>query len=157
MNKYKVASPVLMWLVVIIGAFILIVSTPDGRFFERNIFTTIVAVAAAGYWIYFLNAALKVNRQAIYSADKVENIIQEGVYGIIRHPIYAADIVLFWGIFLHWPLLRVFMCALWATLMLIFWMKLEEITLEQKFGHVYSDYKKKVPMVLPRFWKKIKK
>lgn len=157
MNKDKVVSPILLWLVIAIGIMILAVSTPDGQFFRQNYVASLVAALTLGYWIYFLRGALRVNRQAALSVDKTARIIQEGAYGIVRHPIYAADIVLAWGIFLHWPYLRVFMSVLWLTLMLLFWMKLEEITLRQKFGQTYTDYKKRVPMLMPRFWKKFRK
>lgn len=157
MNKDKVVSPILLWLVIMVGIIILAVSTPDGQFFRRNYFTSLLAVLTAGYWMYFMRGALRSNRRAALSVDKTESIIQNGVYGIVRHPIYAADIILAWGIFLHWPYLRFFMGVFWLTLMLLFWMKLEELTLERKFGQVYSDYKKRVPMLVPRFWKKFKK
>lgn len=157
MGKDAAVSPILLWLVIIIGILILAVSTPDGQFFSRNYVTSLLAITTAGYWIYFLRGALRVNNQVAVSANKTARIIQEGVYGLVRHPIYAADIILAWGIFLHWPYLRVFMSVFWVTLMLLFWMKLEEITLEHKFGKIYSDYKLRVPMIIPRFWKKIKK
>ncbi|MFC1756454.1 methyltransferase family protein [Patescibacteria group bacterium] len=154
MNKHKAVSPVVLWLVIIVGGIMLVVSTPDGKFFNSNIFTSFLFLLSIVYWFSFFNKAIKINRKAVYSADKIDELIQKGVYGVVRHPIYGADIILFWGIFVSWPYLRTFMVALWATLMLLFWMKVEEIALVQKFGDVYDNYKKQVPMVIPKFWKK---
>ena len=77
----------------------------------------------------------------------------KGIYSEIRHPIYSADILLAIGIFFLFPTLKVLFCVFWVIIVLILWMKLEEKSLSDKFKHKYILYKKKVPMMFPRFFK----
>ena len=153
LNK-KLVSPVLMWLIVIIGIYISFQFLSEAEIFPRNALTSSLMIPAGIYWLYFFVGALRVHRKAAFSAEKIDKIVTEGVYKIVRHPIYSGDIVLAWGIFFYWPYLKVLLSAIWLTLVLFFWMKLEEKALEEKLGSEYRIYKNKVPMVIPKFIKK---
>src|SRR3989344_8634406 len=154
MLKRRLVNPALMWLIVIIGVYALFSFTPNAMIFPENIFASFLIIPAGIYWLYFFISALWVHRQAAHSAEKISKIVTAGVYKIVRHPIYSADIVLAWGIFFHWPYLKILLSAIWLTLVLIFWMRLEEKALAEKFGEEYSNYKKKVPMFVTKFFKK---
>jgi protein-S-isoprenylcysteine O-methyltransferase Ste14 len=151
-NKY--ISPALMWLLVIIGLVLIFYFSPDSQIIGHNVFTYILVISAVLYWLYFFSLAVFVNQQAALSSAKTEKLIQHGVYGLVRHPIYAADIILAWGIFLFWPRAAVFIGAVWLSLVLFYWMRLEERVLTEKFGNDYAEYKKRVPMFLPRLFRK---
>ena len=69
---------------------------------------------------------------------------------------YMADIVLAWGAFIAWPSWRVLFAVIWLTIVLSYWMKLEEEALIERFGGEYQQYMGKVPMVIPGL-KKVKK
>ena len=153
MLKRKLVSPVLMWLIVILGIFIVFSFFPKAEIFPRNAITSFLIIPAGIYWLYFFIGALRVHKKAAVSADKIDRIVKEGVYSIVRHPIYSADIVLVWGIFFHWPHLKILLSAFWLTLILFFWMRLEEKALAEKFGEEYEKYKKAVPMIIPRIIK----
>ncbi len=152
-NK-KLVSPILMWVIVVIGIIVIFYAIPGENIFTGNAFTAIIVASAIFYWLYFFSLATYANRQAARSADKTSKIIKNGVYGLIRHPIYMADIVLAWGIFIFWPEKKVLASVLWLTLVLLFWMKLEEKVLLEKFGNEYKEYKKSVPMIFPKLFKK---
>jgi protein-S-isoprenylcysteine O-methyltransferase Ste14 len=154
MLKRKLVSPVLMWLIVILGIFIVFSFFPKAEIFPRNAITSFLIIPAGIYWLYFFIGALRVHRKAALSAAKIDRIVIESVYSVVRHPIYSGDIVLAWGIFFYWPLLKVFISAIWLTIVLFSWMRIEEKVLEEKFGPEYRDYKNKVPMVIPKFIKK---
>ena len=154
MSKRKFVSPVLMWIIVIIGVFVSFRFFPKIEIFPRNAVTPFLIIPAGIYWLYFFVGALRVHRKAALSAAKIDRIVKEGVYSIVRHPIYSADIVLAWGIFFHWPYLKILLSAIWLTLVLFFWMKLEEKTLAEKFGEEYRNYRKNVPMFIPKFFRK---
>ncbi len=153
MPSKKFVSPVLMWLVVIIGIYASFQLAPNIKIFPKKIFTSFLIIPAGIYWLYFFVGAIRVHRKAALSAEKIDRIVKEGVYSIVRHPIYSGDIVLAWGIFFFWPEPRVLSAILWLTIILYFWMKLEEKALEEKFGPEYRNYKNKVPMVMPRLRK----
>ncbi|KKP84763.1 MAG: hypothetical protein UR83_C0013G0027 [Candidatus Moranbacteria bacterium GW2011_GWF2_35_54] len=92
--KQKLVSPVLMWLIVIIGIFIVFQFVPPRSVFTRNIFTSALIVPAFLYWLYFLGGAILVHHKAPLSVDKIDKLVTEGVYNKVRHPIYSADIIL---------------------------------------------------------------
>ena len=152
LNK-KFVSPILMWLIVISGVSVLFRFFPKIEIFPKNPITSFFIIPAGIYWLYFFVGALLVHKKAALSAAKIDRIVKVGVYSIVRHPIYSADIVLAWGIFFFWPHLKVSAAVLWLTIILFFWMKLEERVLEEKFGPEYRNYKNKVPMVMPRLKK----
>jgi protein-S-isoprenylcysteine O-methyltransferase Ste14 len=152
-NK-KFVSPALMWLIVLAGVLLIFAFAPAEKVLTQNALTYLLVISAVLYWLYFFSLAVHINRGAASSSVKTDKLIQSGVYGLVRHPIYDADIVLAWGVFLFWPTLRVFLIAIWLTAVLFYWMRLEEKILTEKFGNYYREYKKKVPMFLPRILKK---
>ena len=156
MAKGRLISPVLMWLFVIAGIMVIINIAPAASFFSRNTFTSALLFLALIYWAYFFFGAIWLNRNAARSVGKTPRIITTGVYGLVRHPIYGADIILSLALFLFFPDIRVGISVVWLTLTLIGWMMLEEWGLEKRFGYAYREYKKRVPMFLP-FWNKRKK
>lgn len=85
--------------------------------------------------------------------DSIDKIIIGGVYGVVRHPIYAADILLFLCIFLFEPTYSVLFIVAWAIIIFLFWANLEERMLEEKFMEDYKQYKQRVPMLFPNFKK----
>ncbi len=154
MIRHKLISPILLWTIAIGGIIIIFNVVADQKVFASNTFSSILVISAGLYWLYFLCRAVYIHRQVVLSADKITKLVSQGVYGLVRHPIYAADLVLAWAIFLFWPERRVLISVLWLTLVLIFWMKLEERALTEKFGDEYREYQKRAPMIFPRIFKK---
>jgi protein-S-isoprenylcysteine O-methyltransferase Ste14 len=91
----------------------------------------------------------------VMRAFKAGQLITSGVYGMCRHPVYAA-----WLLFFV-PALALFMDS-WALLSVPFVMYLiartlvtnEDIYLEKTFGQEYMIYKQNVPAFLPYGWLK---
>jgi protein-S-isoprenylcysteine O-methyltransferase Ste14 len=145
----KLASPVLMWAIIISGAaaaFVLLPSRrvlPSFRVFQPGALLLL-------YWAYMFFSAARIHREAPKSAGGISHIVTTGIYARVRHPIYSGDIAGAWGIFLLWTDLRVLASALWLTLVMAAWMYLEENALAARFGREYRDYRKQVPMAIPR-------
>jgi protein-S-isoprenylcysteine O-methyltransferase Ste14 len=150
-TKQKLVSPVLMWLIVIAGIYAAFQTVPSGFIYPRNMFTSFFIIPAVAYWSYFFAGAVLVHRKAPLSADKIDRLVTEGVYGKVRHPIYSADILLSWSVSLFYPDARFFLSALWLTCVLLFWMDREERALSEKFGQEYLDYMSRVPKMFPKF------
>lgn len=148
--KQKLVSPVLMWVIVIIGIFIVFQFISPRFVFPRNMFTSALILPAFLYWLYFLGGAILVHRKAPLSADKIDKLVTEGVYNKVRHPIYSADIILGWAIFFLYPDVRFLISAHFLMFVLLFWIRLEEKALIKKFGNQYLEYMKKVPKIFPR-------
>lgn len=76
-------------------------------------------------------------------------VVDKGVFSVVRHPIYLGAILLYLGlIFLTASIAALgFWVVIVVFYMLISWY--EERLLIQMFGQAYQDYKKRVPMLFP--------
>jgi protein-S-isoprenylcysteine O-methyltransferase Ste14 len=66
----------------------------------------------------------------------------------VRHPLYALAIVLFWAC-PDATLDRLLFAALW-TAWVVLACRLEERDLTARFGEPYREYRRRVPMLVPR-------
>jgi len=76
-------------------------------------------------------------------------IITTGVFSIVRHPIYLGSILLYIGLILL--TLSLLSVLVWILIIVFYYMisRYEERLLTQRFGLVYEEYKKKIPMLFP--------
>jgi|GEM_PF-1585059 len=157
-DPQKLASPVLMWAIIVAGIMFLSVlfkkyGMDGGSILSKPVFqnkmTEIFFVPALFYWIYFFTGAIRVHKEAAKSVSGITKLIMTGVYSSVRHPIYSADLVLSWGVFFLYPDYFVLLSVLWMDAVLLSWMKIEEKFLLQRFGKDYKDYMEEVPMFLP--------
>jgi protein-S-isoprenylcysteine O-methyltransferase Ste14 len=151
--KYQLTSPVLMWLIILAGIVFFFWKFSRDALFQNGKIGYVVLVIGLINWIYVIFKSGKDHKKAPASVNGINEIITEGMYSKVRHPIYAADIVLFWCIFAFYPVFSMLSAATWATLVFIFWANLEERMLEDKFLDDYRLYKQRVPMFIPKFKK----
>lgn len=151
--KYKLTSPLLMWTIVIVGGAVLWKILPHGQVFVRGQWGIAVLVLGVLNWAYITFHAMRVHKHAPSSVHNIDELVTEGAYSVVRHPMYVADVILAWCAFVYWPSYHVFAVALWLTLVLFFWSLLEERMLEDKFLEDYRAYKSRVPMFIPGRWK----
>lgn len=141
-----------MWATIFFGTVVsYVILAGDGNIFSATRMSWVILLAVGAYWLYFFSDALRQNRRAAYSVDKVERVISTGVYGIVRHPIYSADMLLSWAAFLIYPTWWLLGGVIWLHLVMLFWIQAEEAALTEKFGDEYTRYKKSVPMIIPFF------
>jgi len=90
----------------------------------------------------------------VAETHRPNEIITKGVYSIIRHPQYFGGLLAHVGIsFLLSALYS--LISIPVMIVLIFLMsRKEEKELIREFGKKYEDYKKKVPMLIPRLRKR---
>jgi len=79
-------------------------------------------------------------------------LITSGVYGLVRHPLYLAGILIF--TFNPYITVNTLTITLLADLYFIFGAFVEEHRLEKRFGSEYIEYRKKVPRLVPRVRRK---
>jgi len=81
-------------------------------------------------------------------------VITKSVFGIVRHPIYLAEILVYLGLLLI--SLSMAAAAVWvgAIVFLHSISRYEERLLLARFGEAYADYMREVPMWLPRLWRR---
>jgi len=84
------------------------------------------------------------------------SVIRNSVFGVIRHPIYLSEILLYFGLLmLSLSLAATFILGI-AILFLHYIAKYEEKLCLGRYGDEYRRYMRDVPMWIPRFWKRQK-
>ncbi|MFX1284634.1 MAG: methyltransferase family protein [Promethearchaeota archaeon] len=88
-----------------------------------------------------------------------KKLVNTGPYTYIRNPIVVGYILIFWGIgfLLESISLIIFITPIFFLLLILEIKLIEEPELEKRLGKEYLDYKKRVPMFIPRLKRKIKK
>jgi protein-S-isoprenylcysteine O-methyltransferase Ste14 len=81
-------------------------------------------------------------------AERTSHLVQDGMYGVMRHPIYAGQILIALG----WSLLRSSVATLLLSLMYAVFLDLkgrrEEAVMSEKFSG-YADYARRVRRFIP--------
>ena len=90
-------------------------------------------------------------------AVKTDALLSAGPYGLVRNPIYLADLVAFTGFALCLPPIGLLL----PVLLFLHYTQLidyEELSLRKEFGPDYAIYQDRVPRLLPGrgFWKRTK-
>ncbi len=77
-------------------------------------------------------------------------LVTAGLYRRVRHPQYFGLFLITVGMFIQWP--TIVTAAMWPILMFMYYRlaRREEKEMESAFGDRFLDYKRKVPMFLPR-------
>jgi protein-S-isoprenylcysteine O-methyltransferase Ste14 len=81
-------------------------------------------------------------------------VIRKSVFGIIRHPIYLSEILLYLGLLM--TSLSLAAAVVWGITILFLHhiSRYEERLLLARFGEEYAEYMRTVPMWVPRLWKR---
>ena len=106
----------------------------------------LLSFALIGGGFVLLSAAWKV----LYSAQRAHRLATGGPYARIRHPQYAAFVLIMLGFFVQWPTLLtlvMFPLLVWMYLRLA---RREEREVEDEFGEVYRRYAAATPAFFPR-------
>ncbi len=135
-------------LMMMITRFILPLPFIEQLRFEINIATLSLGFIIFIIGIYFIAAGVyKIHRKLMYNLDI--NLVTDGVYGIVRHPIYFGDIM--------WPIgLSIIFGAICSLLLSPIWIifYLYTISEEEKvlihiYGDRYLNYRRRVKKIIP--------
>ena len=94
----------------------------------------------------FLSAAWKV----LYQAQRTHQLATTGAYAYIRHPQYAAFIVIMFGFLLQWPTLPTLLMFPVLVWMYVRLARREERDAMAEFGEAYARYAARTPAFIPR-------
>jgi len=81
--------------------------------------------------------------------EKTTELVTEGIYQYIRHPLYGSLLFLGWGVFLKQISLLSVCLTVAATIFLTLTAKMEEAENINYFGDAYNSYMKKTKMFIP--------
>jgi protein-S-isoprenylcysteine O-methyltransferase Ste14 len=86
---------------------------------------------------------------SLFGLEKTTELVTEGVYRYIRHPVYSSLLFLAWGVFFKNPsYIGIFLVGI-ATFFLIITAKMEEVENIKYFGDEYIAYMKHTKMFIP--------
>ncbi|MFW9918758.1 MAG: methyltransferase family protein [Candidatus Thorarchaeota archaeon] len=115
------------------------------------LFVSGIVVIAAGVVVATLaSKVISVSTVADMRTDRKPELITEGLYGKIRHPLYLATILLFLGIMLIYPFPNVIVFALSLSAYTLIGAHFEERKLILHYGEEYLEYKKQVGFIFPK-------
>ena len=112
-----------------------------------------VALTAAALYVFWrAHADLGVNWSPTLEIREKHELITRGIYGVIRHPMYASQ----WLLSIATPLLLQNWIAGWLNLVVFiffynFRVKAEEQMMLEQFGDQYRSYMQKVGAVFPKW------
>jgi len=95
-------------------------------------------------WRYLAKGEVQGNAEGLTDRE----LVTTGVYGIVRHPLYVAGLI----IFTFSPIITVngLLITVLADLYFLFGMFIEERRFLRIFGDQYREYMKQVPRIVPR-------
>ncbi|MBD3404955.1 MAG: hypothetical protein GF411_02330 [Candidatus Lokiarchaeota archaeon] len=94
---------------------------------------------------------ISVSTVADMRTDRKPELVTDGIYAQVRHPLYLATIILLIGlIFLYLPFLRVIVFSLSLIAYTLIGAYLEERKLICHYGQDYLDYREQVGFILPK-------
>ncbi len=102
------------------------------------------AFIGGGFWL--LAAAWKV----LYTAQKNHTLATTGPYARIRHPQYAAFVLIMVGFLVQWPTILTLAMFPVLVYMYVRLARREEREVAQKFGEIYTRYVARTPAFFPR-------
>ena len=115
---------------------------------------TAVVMMAAGaslmllmIWKYFrqLSGIRWLTQQEVKSQLRVS-----GLHRFVRHPLYLGTFIFIWGWFILYPSISFLICSCIITIYTLIALKYEEQKLIEEFGNDYIQYRKKVPLIIPK-------
>jgi protein-S-isoprenylcysteine O-methyltransferase Ste14 len=81
-------------------------------------------------------------------------VIRKGVFGLVRHPIYLSEVLLYLGLLMLNMSLTAGLVWIGASYFLYYLSRYEERLLLERFGEDYESYMRHVGMWMPRIRKK---
>jgi protein-S-isoprenylcysteine O-methyltransferase Ste14 len=122
-----------------------------------------LAIQIVGLFIFYIGAIIynlniiivgKYLLPSISGLSEDHKLIQNGPFGIIRHPLYVSYILILTGLSLtlltYWLLIP----TLFVIVGIYQTAKAEEELLIEQFGEEYIKYKQKVGMFFPKIWRR---
>lgn len=89
------------------------------------------------------------DEKELFQFEKTSELIDEGIFKYIRHPLYSSLLFLTWGIFLKNTTNTLFLVAVVSSLFLFFTAIFDEKECIKYFGNQYAEYMKRTKRFIP--------
>jgi protein-S-isoprenylcysteine O-methyltransferase Ste14 len=127
--------------------------------YSPNIISACAGIMLAGWGTWIIKVSFRHYSlrefSGLYYLDRdreKENLITSGILSRVRHPLYSATLLIISGIFLVMPSVFSLISFTCITVYTFIGIRLEENKLVEQFGQLYLEYKKQVPMLIPRLF-----
>lgn len=87
----------------------------------------------------------------LFMEGETPSLLTTGFHQWVRHPLYLFTFIVLWGALLYKPTTAMLVTNLVITVYTLVAIRFEENKLLQLYGEAYQEYKKKVPVILPRW------
>jgi protein-S-isoprenylcysteine O-methyltransferase Ste14 len=130
-------------------------STKMGRIYHWNTFFVTGSILALIGLIIRVTSILTLKQQFTYTVTKIENheLIETGLYKIIRHPGYLGQLIIFLGIstcLSNW--ISVLLMIIPVSLGYLNRINIEEEFMVAQMGQKYLDYQKRTKRLIPKIY-----
>ena len=130
-------------------------STKIGRIYHWDTFFVIGMILTLVGLIVRINSILTLKQQFTYTFTKIENheLIESGLYKVIRHPGYLGQLIIFLGIstsLSNW--LSVLLMIITVLFGYIYRINIEERFMINQLGQKYIDYQKRTKKLIPMIY-----
>ena len=123
-------------------------------FYDGTLLSWIIggAVSLTGELLRIWGVAYAGSITRTTTSVKANNLVTSGPFAHVRNPLYIGNILIYLGFGIIslalFPYLQIF-ALVWFVFQYVLIIKIEEEFLMSKFGEVYTDYKNKVPRIIP--------
>jgi protein-S-isoprenylcysteine O-methyltransferase Ste14 len=100
-----------------------------------------------GWVVLGIGALLVILSVVTLHRKGISNLIDSGVYGVVRHPMYVGGMVMFFSYILFGQDWIIAACTCVALVCCYLLMRSEDEQLVEKFAGEYTEYMRKVPMM----------
>ena len=118
----------------------------------ENPFLTFMSVLVMSGGLYIMLKSLRahnINEFIGLEEGGKEELQMEGLYELVRHPMYFGILLFLFGAMMYNPSSRFLVTAAISALYIFVGARLEEKKLVKKFGKAYQKYQSEVPMLIP--------
>lgn len=91
----------------------------------------------------------KRDEETLYQFEKTSDLVEQGIYKYIRHPLYSSLLFLNWGIFMKNPTVSLFIVAMLSSVCLYLTAIFDEKECLIFFGDRYRVYMKRTKRFIP--------
>jgi protein-S-isoprenylcysteine O-methyltransferase Ste14 len=130
---------------------------PSYKLFKTNELTTIIGliISLSGLIVmgicilkYFMQLS---GLRELFENKTGNELMTSGIHHLVRHPLYTGTFIFIWGLFVLYPYVSTLISDMIITVYTLIGLRFEEKKLQNQFGEKYLEYKKHVPMLIPRF------
>lgn len=157
-KKYRMTY-VLLSVILLIPLLWYTAAHQGNRLFEVSVWTQFIGLMLATYGVFIVREGFRYYHTPAFLGLanpelEQDKLVIEGLNRYVRHPLYAGTILIVLGLVVFLPTMTNLIVFILILIYTLIGIKLEEKKLVEQFGQEYEDYRKNVPMLIPKIFKR---